>query len=77
MGLFSVYTAQFLWLWLLNFLKLKLDSQCRLPISEFSGYHCISRNTKDEQSIEDIIKVRYILETISGNTKDSRVQKIL
>ena len=31
-------------LWLLNFLKLKLDSQSRLTVPEFSGYHCSFQN---------------------------------
>ena len=38
-GLFTLHNCCVSWL--LNFLKLKLDSQCRLPIPEFSGYHCI------------------------------------
>ena len=38
MGLFTLHNCCILWL--LNYLKLKLDSQSRLTISEFSGYHC-------------------------------------
>ena len=41
MGLFSVYTVSLLSLMLIG-LKLSLDSSSRLPIPEFSGYHCIS-----------------------------------
>ena len=38
MGLFPLHNC---WVsWLLKFLKLKLDSQSRLTIPEFSGYHC-------------------------------------
>ena len=38
MGLFTLHNC---WVpWLMNFLMLKIDSQSRLPIPEFSGYHC-------------------------------------
>ena len=45
MGLFTLHN--FCVSWLLNFLKLKLDSQSRLTIPEFSGYHCISNYDYD------------------------------
>ena len=38
MGLFTMHNCCVSWL--LNFLKLKLVSQSRLTIPEFSGYHC-------------------------------------
>ena len=38
MGLFTLHNCCVSWL--LNFLKLKLDSRSRLTIPEFSGYHC-------------------------------------
>ena len=38
MGLFTLHNCFFLWL--LNFLNLKLHSQSRLTVPEFSGYHC-------------------------------------
>ena len=39
MGLFTL--QNYCVLWLLNILKLKLYSQSRHTIPEFSGYHCI------------------------------------
>ena len=39
MGLFTLHNCCVSWL--LNFLKLKLDSQSHYTIPEFSGYHCI------------------------------------
>ena len=50
MGLFTLHNccvSRFL-----NFLKLKLDSQSRLTIPEFSSYHCTSEGT-DFKSIEE------------------------
>ena len=42
MGLFTLHNCCVSWL--LNSIKLKLDSQSRLTIPEFSGYHCRSRH---------------------------------
>jgi len=42
MGLITLQNRSVLWL--LNFLKLKLDSQSRLTVPEFSGYHCSFQN---------------------------------
>ena len=39
MGLFTLHNCCVSWL--LNFYKLKLDSQNRLTIPEFPGYHCM------------------------------------
>ena len=39
MGLFTMHHSCVSCL--LDYLKLKLDSKSRLPITEFSGYHCI------------------------------------
>jgi len=35
----------------IDFLKLKLDSKSRLPIPEFSGYHCINQKQLLNQQI--------------------------
>ena len=44
MGLFTMHNCYVSWL--LNFLKLKLDSQSRSTIPEFSGYHCNSSSIR-------------------------------
>ena len=47
MGLFTLHNCCVSCLF--NFLKLKLDSQCRLAVPEFSGYHCRKGEEEEEK----------------------------
>ena len=63
MGLFTLHKRCVSWL--LNILKIKLDSQSRLTIPEFSGYHCIHCLKK--------IFLAYICNIIGRTPDDAKV----
>ena len=54
MGLFTIHNSCYSWS--LDFLKLKLDSQSRLTIPEFSGYHCMVTYDLDNLMIWKLMK---------------------
>ena len=61
MGLFTLHNCCVSWL--LNFLKLKLDSQSRLTIPEFSGYHCTHYNflqTREKRNPSKLCSINLI-----------------
>ena len=53
---------------LLDYLKSFLKSESRLPISEFSGYHCIKLNNMIVLGKHDKIK-RYFFKTLIESDK--------
>ena len=72
MGLFTLHNCCVSWL--LNFLKLKLDSQCCLTIPEFSGYH--RRNTKIDPKFIFIKIVNGLLNWIFGKSRQKNELKL-
>ena len=64
MGLFTLHNCCVSWL--LNLLKLKLDSQSRLTIPEFSGYHCKCSNTLKMQKVFRS-RIKETVSVISGD----------